>query len=417
MKNRGRMTVLMFGMLTVGTGAASAQDWPQWRGPQRDNHVVGFNAPATWPKELKQQWKVPVGQGESSPVLVGDKLYVFARQGGDEVTLCLDAATGKELWKDPYTTAAVKGPAAPHQGPRSTPAVSEGKVCTLGVNGVVSCLDAATGKVVWRDDKAGKPFFATSCSPIIVDGKCIVYGDKLTAYGLADGKPQWQWPGPGAPYGSPVLMTIDGVKQVVTPTAGALAGVSLADGKKLWEIKVGPGGKEYQSNFSTPIVDGQTVYYTAIPKTGANWGTRAFKIAKKDGGFTTTELWKKDFSAHQYHTPLLKDGLLYGVSTDLNFFCMDAKTGDQLWIDKGTQRGKCGSILDVGSVLLALTSDKDLVAFKANTKEFAELAHYRVADTETWSVPIVAGNRIFVKDKGVKDKGGSLALWTIDGAQ
>src|SRR5437870_5750067 len=134
--------VLLAYAALLGANGVRAQDWPQWRGPTRNNKVAGFTEPTTWPKELTKKWKVTVGVGESSPVLVGDKLYVFARQGGDEVTLCLDAATGKELWKDKYATAAVKGPAGGFPGPRSTPAVGEGKVCTLGVNGVVSCVDA-----------------------------------------------------------------------------------------------------------------------------------------------------------------------------------------------------------------------------------------------------------------------------------
>ena len=78
-------------MLFAASGVC-ADDWPQWRGPNRDNKVTGFTEPSTWPKELTQKWKVTVGLGDASPVLVGDKIYVFTRQGGDEVTLCLDAA-------------------------------------------------------------------------------------------------------------------------------------------------------------------------------------------------------------------------------------------------------------------------------------------------------------------------------------
>src|SRR5262245_1816103 len=83
---------------------ASAQDWPQWRGPNRDAKVTGFKAPKTWPKELKQEWKVPIGEGVSTPALVGDRLYVFSRQDGNEITRCLDAKTGKEIWQDKYET-------------------------------------------------------------------------------------------------------------------------------------------------------------------------------------------------------------------------------------------------------------------------------------------------------------------------
>src|SRR5438105_2221543 len=79
-----------------------AADWPQWRGPNRDAKAAGFAAPKTWPKELTQKWKVTVGEGDSTPALAGGKLYVFARQEGNEITRCMDAASGKELWQDKY---------------------------------------------------------------------------------------------------------------------------------------------------------------------------------------------------------------------------------------------------------------------------------------------------------------------------
>jgi outer membrane protein assembly factor BamB len=386
---------------------AHAQDWPQWRGPNRDNKIVGFTEPAKWPKELTKKWKVTVGIGEASPVLVGDKVYVFGRQEGDEVTLCLDAATGETVWKDKYAAAAVTGPASGYPGPRSTPAVADGKVCTLGVQGVVSCLDAKNGNILWRKETKQKPMFYTATSPIIVDGKLIIFLGKLTAYDLASGDVKWTWSGADTPYGSPVITAVDGVKMIVTPAMGALAGVNLADGKGLWQTKLGGG---YQSNYSTPLTDGAMVYYTmAGGKKGGAGGTFALKIEKGEDGFKAGEVWRKTTSAGGYHTPLLHEGRIYGVSSAGNgFFCLDAKTGDSLWTDS-TKRGQCGCIVDGGSVLLALTSDKDLVAFRPSGKEYNQVAKYRVADSETWCVPIIAGNRVFVKDKG-----GSLTLWTID---
>src|SRR5437762_14050214 len=82
--------------------ASFAADWPQWRGPNRDAKVTGFTPPATWPKELTKKWSVSVGDGVATPALVGEKLFAFARQGDDEVTTCLDAASGKVLWQDKY---------------------------------------------------------------------------------------------------------------------------------------------------------------------------------------------------------------------------------------------------------------------------------------------------------------------------
>ena len=399
---------LAFVVILLFAHGICAQDWPQWRGANRDNKIVGFAAPKEWPKELTKKWQVTVGLGEASPLLVGDKVYVFGRQGGDEVTLCLDAATGKEIWKDKYAAQAADKQASGFPGPRSTPAVAEGKVCTLGVRGVVSCLDAATGELVWREDKDKKdhPTWYTSTSPIIADGMCIVFLKSLTAFDLKNGKAKWTCPG-GAPYGSPVLMTVDGTKQIVTPTgSNNLVGVNLADGKSLWQVKL--VGGSYFPNYSTPLIDGPNVYYSVTGGTGAKGYTTALKIEKKSDAFTATELWKKNVSAAAYHTPLFKDGLIFGVNPRNNFFCLDAKTGDELWSDT-KERGKCGSILDAGPVLLSLTSDSKLVVFKASNKEYMEVAKYTVSSAETWSVPIIAGNRVFVKDKG-----GSLTLWTIE---
>lgn len=390
--------------LLLTAAFCQGQDWPQWRGPKRDNHVEGFTAPKAWPKELAKKWKVTVGIGEAGPVLVGDKVFVFARQGGDEVTLCLDAATGKEVWKDKYATAAVKGAASGFPGPRSTPAVGEGKVCTLGVNGVVSCLDAASGKVLWRKEKS-KPQFCTSTSPIIVDGKCIVFAGALTAFDLATGEEKWKWSGAEAGYGSPVLMTVGGVKQVVTPAMGTLAGVALDDGKLLWQVKLSGG---YSSNYSTPLFDNDIVYYSEAGGKGKGGGTMALKVEKGDAGFSVKELWKKPLAAAGYHTPVLKGDLVFGVTSGLNFFCMDAKTGNTLWTDTA-KRGQCGSILDTGSVMLALTSDQQMVVFEPTGKEFKEVAKYRVGEGETWSVPILSGNRLFVKDKA-----GNLSLLAVE---
>jgi outer membrane protein assembly factor BamB len=364
-----------------------------------------------------------VGKGDASPALVGDKIYVFARQGDDEVISCLAAGDGKELWKDKYAAEPARVPMGGHQGPRSTPAVAEGKVCTLGVGGVLSCLEADSGKVVWRKDTKAKPRFFTSSSPVIVDGKCVAFlgGDskgEVVAFDLASGDEKWKWAGEGPPYGSPILMTVEGTKQIVTLTDKSLVGIGAADGKLLWQT---PFSVQYNSG--TPIVDGPMVICSgpAAMRGGGKGGTTAFKIEKQGDSFTAKEVWSQPKSpAGIYNTPVLKDGLLFGLSPlpgarmgqgATNFYCMDAKSGDVLWTDSG-KRGDCGAILDTGAVLLALTSDGQLVVFKPSNKGFEEMAKYKVSDKEgidgPWAYPIIAGNRVFVKNSD------TLTLWTID---
>src|SRR5580658_3206552 len=152
MKNLKHLVSLASAVISISLGLrASAQDWPQWRGPNRDDKVPDFTAPKTWPQEFHQQWKVPVGLSDASPALAGGKLYVFARQDDNEVLTCLDASDGKEIWSYKYEVLAINGPAAgKHAGPRSSPTVAEGKVDTLGIRGMLSCFNAADGKLVWQ---------------------------------------------------------------------------------------------------------------------------------------------------------------------------------------------------------------------------------------------------------------------------
>lgn len=408
-------SLLLGAIVGVTSLSASADDWPQFRGPNRDNRVTGFEVPATWPKELKKQWAVKVGNGVGAPVMVGDKIYTFTRVSDEEVVRCLDAKSGKELWFDKNPVEKVTGGASGYPGPRNSPGVGDGKVCTFGISGRLSCYDAGTGKLAWRKDTKGRPFFFTSTSPLIADGKCIIHtgssskgpGGKgeLVAYDLATGDEKWKWTGDGPGYGSPIIATIKGVKQIVEITDENLVGVGFDDGKLLWKTRLTTG--RYQS--ATPVVDGDLAICGGI----------AFTIEKSGDTFSAKQKWKERAPA-TYNSPVLKDGVLYGLADaggggkgvgkgmrSTTLFAQDAKTGAELWTEK-SPRGECGTILDVGPVMILSSSDSNLVAFKPSKDEFKEIAKYKVADTPTWATPILAGKRIYVKDAD------SVILWTLE---
>jgi outer membrane protein assembly factor BamB len=415
------MKRLMFGFAaTLGLAAfLPGADWPQWRGPDRGNRITDFTPPQEWPKQLTQKWKVTVGDGVASPTLVGNRLYVFARQGGDEVVMAIEAESGKIAWSDKYPAPEIKGPAGGFKGPRGTPAVAGGMVCTFGTSGVVSCCDAKDGKLAWRKETKGTPGFKTSYSPLIAEGKCIIHSGggggkggggkggggkgEIVAYDIKDGGESWKWSGDPPAYASPVLMAVKGTKIVVAMTETRAVGLDLANGKLLFQS---PFKASRYGNTVTPIDDGDTIIFSAQ---GA--GTLAARVEPTADGFNLKELWKSDQSPHMYNSPILKDGRIYGLAGSgrgaSNLYCLDAKTGDVLWVDK-TSRGECGSVLDAGAVLLALSSDSNLLAFKPNDKKYDELAKIKVADTATWTVPIITGKRVFVKDKD------SLILWTFE---
>ncbi|MBN1418022.1 MAG: PQQ-like beta-propeller repeat protein [Planctomycetes bacterium] len=399
MERSRRVEVAVVGcIILLGAGLIFAQDWPQWRGPDRDGKVSGFTAPATWPKSLAPKWKTTVGTGDATPALVGDKLYVFARQKDEEVILCLNAGTGKEVWKNKYAAQAVTRAAARHPGPRSSPAVAQGRIVTLGVGGVLSCFDAASGKDVWRRDEFPKtvPMFFTAMSPIIADGMAIAHlGGRgkgaVIAFDLATGEPKWRCDGDGPAYASPVIMTAGGVKQIVTLSEKSVLGIGLADGKLLWQIPAVPQRRTYNS--ASPIIDGQMVIYT-----GQGAGTKAVKIEKQGDGFAAEDVWSNDQVGTGFNTPVLKDGLLFGFSDRGSHFCLSAKDGKTMWVDSATQRQNFCSIVDAGSVLFSLPSDGTLIVLKPDGKGYQEVARIKVAETPTYAHPVIAGKRIFVKD-------------------
>jgi outer membrane protein assembly factor BamB len=249
--------------------------------------------------------------------------------------------------------------------------------------------------------------FFTATSPIIVDGMCIAQlggqGEgAIVAFDLATGNPKWRWAEEGPEYASPVLLTVEGTKQIVTMTEKSVVGVGVTDGKLLWQLPFVPQRRAY--NAATPIVDGQTVIYT-----GAGRGTKAVKIEKQGDGFVARELWSNPDLAPQYNTPVLQDGLLFGLSNSGLFFCLNAQTGQTAWVDETPRdRGGFGPLVNAGSVLLALPSSAELIAFKPSDKKYEELARIKVAEGSTYAFPVIAGNRVYVKDQD------SLALLVIE---
>jgi outer membrane protein assembly factor BamB len=404
---KGFFTKLSGGIISLTLAASAvAQDWPQWRGANRDARVTGFTAPKSWPAGLTQKWKIEVGEADATPALVGDRLYVFSRQETDEVTQCLDAATGKQIWIDKYSSQAATGPAARHPGPRSSPTVVDGKVVTLGVRGALSCLDAATGKVVWRKTEiAGWPRFFTSMSPIVVNDLCVAHlggndNGTIAAYDLNSGVQKWQWTGDGPGYDSPVLMTLPDVKLIVLQTDRKIVALNAGDGRLMWQTDFTPRGMAH--NTCTPIVDGQTLIYT-----GASRGTVAVKLEKTGDIVTGAQLWINPELSPQFASPVLKEGLLYGLSQRGQFYCINAQTGKTAWVEAEGNRGGFGSIVDAGSVLLALTPKSELIVFQPSAKEYSQVASIKVADNPTYAYPVVAGNRIYVQDQD------SVTLWTL----
>ena len=400
------MATLSATLIAQGQGP----DWVQWRGPNRDGAVASFTEPKPWPEQLSQKWKVDVGLGYATPLVVGNRVYMFARQAENEVMSALDAATGKVLWQTGYPASFTMQKAAARHGPgpKSTPVFSGGKLYAIGMTGVVTAFDAATGKQLWQ--KPGSttvPMYTShSFSPLVERGLVIFHvgghnEGALTAYDTNSGDVKWSWRGDGPGYGSPVVVDFGGTRQIVTITQGKLISLDASSGALLWE-------RDFASpNFTnsiTPIVYGQTLIVGSgsIP-------TTAISVAKQGNQWVTATAWENaDVPVRMSNGVIVRD-MLFSLSTRNmgQYFSVDAKTGKTLWTSEGRQAGNA-ALVRAGDVVFSLEDDGDLVVFRGSPTTFDVVKRYKVADSESWTQPAISGNRIFVKDLS------TLALWTLN---
>jgi outer membrane protein assembly factor BamB len=389
-----------------------AQDWNQWRGANRDGQIQGFVAPKTWPEKLQQKWKVNVGIGHASPVVVGKRVYLHARQDEREVALCLDLETGKTLWQDAYAAAYTMNPAATGhgKGPKSTPVVSNGKLYTLGITGVLSCYDAASGKLRWRKEfskrfKETAPDFGTAMSPMVYQGLLLAHvggsnSGGFIAFDAETGAEKWAWTSDGPGYASPIMVDLVGKRQVITQSQKHIVSLWADNGYPLWTM---PFETAYVQNIVTPMQWKDLLIFSGIGK-----GVFAVRPAWRNNTWATDKVWHNNDVSMYMNSPLISGDLLFGLSHKQKgqFFCLDLNTGKTLWTGDGRQ-GENAAMVMAGNVLFSLTNDADLIVSTVSSKGPSVIKRYHVADSPTWAHPVIVGNRILIKDEK------TLALWVM----
>ena len=388
---------------------AHAQEWPQWRGPERDGAVSSFREPSAWPDVLTEHWKVDVGLGYATPVLVGERVYMFTRQDEDEVMTALDATSGDVVWRTSYPAPFAMNPATSRHraGPKSTPTFADGRLFTLGMSGIVSAFDAGTGSVLWQNPvPTVQPEFHTAMSPVVDRDLVIVHvggqdDGALTAFDVATGTVRWAWDGDGPAYGSPMVVDLEGTRQVVTFTQRNLVGVSAETGALLWRR---PFTTPSETTAQTPVF-----YEGTLIQAGRDNGVTGVRVARRGNEWTTEDLWHTDEVSLHMTNGVVIDGVLVGLS-HLNsgqYFGLDLDTGEVLWTSEPRQ-AENASIVRAGETIFSLEDDAELVVIHHSRTAFEPFERYEVATSETWAQPTIAGNRVFIKDVS------SLTLWSLD---
>ena len=382
--------------------AAAENEWPQWRGPARDGHA-SLKPRASWPESLAPAWKLKVGVGHASPIVSAGRVYQFSREGETEVVRAVELGSGRELWKASYPVAYEMNPAATGhgKGPKATPVLADGRLFTLGITGVLSAWDAASGRLLWRRSfdkvhRATAPDFGTAASPL-VDGERLIAsvggnGDgELAAFDVKTGNTLWAWKGDGPAYASPVVASWDGVRQVVTQSQNALVAVAADSGALLWKTEL---KTPYEQNSVTPIVsDGLVVY------TGLDAPLKAVRPVKRGAAFALETVWTNPDVGGYLSTPVLVDGKLYGLSYKKKgqWFCVDAATGRTLWLSDGRQADSA-ALEAGGGALFLLDTAGSLTVAAADAAAFRPLRTWTVAASATWAHPVVMDDGVLVKD-------------------
>ena len=403
-----RPSGLVIALLTASAAIVAAQrsprDYPQWRGRDRDGSASAFVEPKSWPDLLTRRWKVKVGDGYATPIVVGNSVFAFTRLDGNEVMTALDAVTGKELWKTaypaPYTL--ISAAAAHGMGPKATPLFYKGKLYSVGNNGIVSAFEAGTGTLVWQKPApSNQETYGASVSPVADQDVVIVHaGDAgfLAALDADSGEVRWHWDGDAPAYASPIVVDIGGARQVVSVTDRYVVGLSRVDGALLWQRP---------SPRLMPI--SPVVYDDSLIVSARRDGLTAFRPISRDGHWTTEVVWETKEVSIFLSNPVLVEDLLFGLSERAGgqFCVLDAKTGKVLWLGPPRQATNT-AVVKAGRLLFLLNDNGELIVARGTRSGLELVKRYVVSDSATWAQPAISGNRLFVKDVS------SLALWTVD---
>lgn len=379
--------------------AMSEGDWPEFRGSNRDGQLAGVRIATDWsaspPKKL---WRQKIGPGWSSFAVIGDRIFTQEQRGDDEVVTCYNANTGAELWA--HTDKARFEEVVAGPGPRATPTFFDSKLYTLGASGKLNCLDPLTGAAHWTadivaDSGAKVPMWGFSSSPLIVDGRAIVFaggpeGKAVLAYTIDDGKLAWAAGNGKHSYSSAQLMRIDDQSQVLLLSDMGLDAYDPATGKVLWQHEW-----PMEGNFRVvqPHLLGKN---QVIVGSGTGTGSRLLTVSHQDGAWKTDEGWTSQDLKPYFNDFVNYDGHAYGFDGQL-LCCIDLETGKRKW-----KKGRYGSgqvlLLADQGLLVVLGEKGEAVLVKAKPDGLEEIAQFQAIEGKTWNHPVIAHGKLFVRN-------------------
>jgi outer membrane protein assembly factor BamB len=398
--------------------ALRAEDWPQWRGPHRDAvwHETGI-LQSFPPEGLKVLWRVPVGVGFSSPVVAQGRVYVtdshVTRTNARENVRCLDASKGKTIWTQTYDVVYPEYGADPDHpfGPVATPVVAHGKVYTLGRMSDLLCLDALTGRVLWRH-ALPKEYGTTedlrgpNSSPIVESNLVIIAIAKspaisIVAFDKDSGRQVWEALDEIPSNTSPIVLDFAGRRQLIVWAYKSVAALDPATGRILWRQEIPIWG-----NYAvpTPVWKDDLLLLSGL----------MLKLQRDKPGASI--LWPDELRPLRIYvsdtsTPLLQDGLVFSPTRKGELLCLDATTGKQLWQSNGVSETSSGASIHITAVpsirgAFLFTDRGDLILSRLSAAGYQELGRFHLLDPTAdygqrkmaWVPPAYSGQRVFARN-------------------
>jgi len=385
---------------------AAPGDWPQWRGPNRDDISTETGLLTQWPKEGPQLvWKATgIGDGYSTVSVVGDRIFTMGDQGDSGFILALNADDGKIFWS---TKLGRSGELGGYSGPRGTPTIDGELLFAINQWGDLVCLEQANGKELWRknlnkDLSGTRPGWGYAESPLVDGDKvvCTPGGSQGAVVSLNKKTGDLIWRSTdfkdNAHYSSLIAAEIGGVKQYIQLTAASVAGIAAADGKLLWRAP----RKGDVAVIPTPIYSDGNVYVTS----GYGVGCNLFKITSGGGKFSAQQVYANKVMVN-HHGGVIKVGpSLYGYSDGKGWTCQDFLSGAARWQEKENLGKGCLAYADGHLYLRQQDPPGTVVLLDATPTGYKERGRFNPpdrSDKESWPHPVIAGGRLYLRDQGV----------------
>ena len=378
--------------------AADAEPyWTDFRGPSRDGRYTQSTIRTDWPVNgLTPVWRQPIGGGYASFTVADGRAFTIEQRRDQEVVTSYDLATGRELWNqswDAHFKETLGGP-----GPRTTPTWHDGRVYALGATGFLWSLDASSGEVIWHrnileDSQATNLEWAMASSPLVVDDLVVVQpggrnGWSIVAYDRHTGDVVWHTLDDVQSYTSPMDVTLAGQRQVLAVTADRVVGLSVNDGRLLWEH---PWSPSMVPNIAQPIVVREDQLFLSA---SYGYGAALVELTPRNGQIDVKTIWSNNRMKNRFGSSVLHDGYIYGLDESI-LACIDASTGELQW--KGGRYGY-GQLLLAGDHLIVLTEDGELVLVRATPDGHEEVATSAALKGKTWNVPALADGQLLVRN-------------------